>query len=196
VVKVVQSATRRSVEIVTGLKSFARAPAEPIPTDLHAGLAETLGLLRHRLHHGGVEVVTRYGEVGLVTCRAGEINQVFMNLLTNAIQALTQRAANGSKKVIEVRTVEDDGAARITIADNGPGVPEGLRAKIFDPFFTTKDREGTGLGLSISREIVRRHGGTLLVERDAALGGAAFVVTLPLRGYAAARSSIRMAERP
>jgi two-component system, NtrC family, sensor kinase len=200
VVKVVRSATRRSVEIVTSLKSFARAPAEPIPSDIHAGLAETLGLLRHRLDRAGVRVVTRYGDIDLVTCRAGEINQVFMNLLTNAIQALAAHDPRGDK-IIEVRTEASDGAVRISISDSGPGVPMSLRGKIFDPFFTTKERDGTGLGLSISREIVRRHGGSIALAAEgdgaaASLGGACFIVTLPSRGYAAVRNSIRMAEPP
>src|SRR5690606_7674865 len=150
IVKVVQSATRRSVEIVGNLKSFSRVPTEPIPSDLHGGLCETLSLLRHRLRHGGIEVVERFGELPQVTCRAGEINQVFMNLLTNAIQAVSENHAEGGGRI---EVVTEAGPAEVTVAitDNGPGVPRQLRKRIFDPFFTTKLRgHGTGLGLSIS----------------------------------------------
>jgi two-component system, NtrC family, sensor kinase len=177
IVKVVQSATRRSVEIVANLQSFSRATAEPIPVDLHAGLSETLSLLRHKLRQREIRVVEEYSELGSVVCRAGEINQVFMNLLTNAIQAVEKGGG-----VIQVATRREDDFAVVRISDNGAGVPGALRDKVFDPFFTTKQRgEGTGLGLSISREIVRRHGGTLTME-DGDGGGACFVCRLPVAG--------------
>ncbi len=197
VVKVVQSATRRSVAIVANLKSFSRAPTEPIPADLHAGLAETLSLLRHRLAQTGVKVVERYGQLPEVICRAGEVNQVFMNLLTNAIQAVAERhGAQGG--TIVVTTEADDDSATITISDNGAGVPEALRDQVFDPFFTTKPHgAGTGIGLSISREIVHRHGGTLRVESaDELDGGARFVCRLPLRADRAAMGSLPGESRP
>jgi signal transduction histidine kinase len=179
--QVVRSATRRSVDIVANLKSFSRAPIEAVPTDLHDGLRETLGLLGHRIRESGVEVVERFGELPLVTCRSGEIHQVFMNLLSNALHATSASNGSGARCIqIETRAAEG-GWIEVAVADGGPGVPAGLREKIFDPFFTTKARgEGTGLGLSISREILRRHGGSLRVE-DAPppLGGACFVVRLP-----------------
>lgn len=181
IVKVVQSATRRSVEIVGNLKSFSRAPTEPIPSDLHEGLRETLSLLRHRLRHRGIEVVERFGDLPAVVCRAGEINQVFMNLLTNAAQAVTETHPGGGGR-IEIHTEAEGDDVTITIADNGPGVPEEIAARVFDPFFTTKLRgQGTGLGLSISSEIVRRHGGVLALDDDpGAPSGARFVCRLPI----------------
>jgi two-component system NtrC family sensor kinase len=99
VVKVVLSATSRSVEIVGSLKSFSRAPAGPIPTNLHEGLHETLSLLRHRIKQGGIEVIEKLGEVPSVTCRGGEINQVFMNLLTNAIEASVAHHGHGGGQI-------------------------------------------------------------------------------------------------
>ncbi len=191
VVKVVQSATRRSVAIVANLRSFSRAPTEPIPADLHTGLAETLSLLRHRLDQFGVQVIERHAELPEVTCRAGEVNQVFMNLLTNAIQAVADRHGTEGG-IIEVSTEADDDHATVTISDNGPGVPEALVEQVFDPFFTTKPvGQGTGIGLSISREIVRRHGGTLTVETaDDLDGGARFVCRLPLQPDRAALVSL------
>ncbi|WP_437624435.1 ATP-binding protein [Sorangium sp. So ce1151] len=187
---VVHRAVERSVRIVTNLKSFSRVSGEPLPVDLHAGLEETLLLLGPRLRQARIEVIRRYGELPPVTCRSGEINQVFMNLLVNAIQALEETATAPpappppappppspaappsapageaprppGAPAICVETWIDEDMAAIAIADSGPGVPPDLAQRIFDPFFTTKPRgQGTGLGLSISTDIVRRHGGTL-----------------------------------
>jgi len=180
VVTVAQSATRRSVAIVSTLKRFARAPDEPVPSDLQEGLAETLSLLTHRIRQSGIELRERHAELPQVVCRANEVNQVFMNLLTNAIQAVVAHHGEDGG-IIAVRSEHDDDWATISIGDNGPGIPEGLRSKVFDPFFTTKPPgEGTGLGLSISSQIVRRHGGILSVAADTELGGACFNCTLPL----------------
>ncbi|MCA9625770.1 MAG: HAMP domain-containing protein, partial [Myxococcales bacterium] len=179
VAKVVRRATDRSVEIVGNLKRFARAPAEALPAALDEGLDETLSLLSHRIRMSGVEIRRDDAPLPDVVCRAGEINQVFMNVLTNAIQAAVGR--RGSEGVIAIRSTTTPDHVVIELADNGPGVPEGLRQRIFDPFYTTKPRgEGTGLGLSISMEIMRRHGGTLTVDRDEELGGARFRLRLPL----------------
>lgn len=174
VAKVVRSATQRSVEIVGNLRRFARAPAEALPSSLDAGLEETLSLLRHRLADRGLEVKLDEATLPAVVCRPGEINQVFMNVLSNAI------AAPAASTIAVRKRVEGD-VVVVEVADDGPGVPEGLRARIFDPFFTTKARgEGTGLGLSISADILRRHGGRLSVDADDELAGACFRLELPL----------------
>jgi two-component system, NtrC family, sensor kinase len=193
VAKVVQSATRRGVEIVSNLKNFSRAPAEPIPADLRAGMAETLSLLDHKLRHAGITVEQRGGELGSVTCRAGEINQVFMNLLTNAADAIAERVARGGQAGGRIVIAAERTGAEVvvTVADDGPGVPEELCEQVFEPFFTTKPSgQGTGLGLSISRDIVRRHGGTLIVARDAELGGACFTCRLPVAPPPPARAAL------
>ncbi|MCC6521372.1 MAG: HAMP domain-containing protein [Polyangiaceae bacterium] len=179
VAKVVERASQRSVGIVASLKNFARAPHELVPTDLHEGLRETLALLAHRLKQGRVTLRERYGELPRVKCRGGELNQVFMNLLTNAVQALADRKDG----VIEIATRAGASTVTVSVADNGPGVPPDLAPRIFEPFVTTKPRgEGTGLGLSICRDIVRRHGGSLRVEPAGGdLGsGARFVCELPI----------------
>jgi signal transduction histidine kinase len=183
---VVRRATDRTVRIVQNLRNFARSTQEAIPTDIHANLEETLVLLAPRLRQSCIQVVKSYGELPLVTCRAGELNQVFMNLVMNAIQALEgttddEQAETDPTKEIRLETTADRGFAQIAITDNGPGVPGDLKNKIFDPFFTTKPRgQGTGLGLSISTDIVRKHGGTLHVERPRE-GGARFVVRIPVK---------------
>ena len=125
---------------------------------------------------GAIQVERRYGEVGRVKGHAGQLNQVFMNLLTNAAQALAGREG----AVIELATERKGELVVITVADNGPGIPEEILPKIFDPFFTTKEvGQGSGLGLSIVHGIVERHGGT--IEVDSHVGkGTRFTVTLPV----------------
>ncbi len=176
VAKVVTSATRRSVEIVSNLRSFSRAPTEPVPTDLHEGLRETMSLLAHRVRQRELETVERYGDLPPVVCRGGEINQVFMNLLSNAIHACRPGGT------VAVETHVEDNWAVVSVSDDGPGIPEDIVDRIFDPFFTTKSKaDGTGLGLSISQEIVRRHGGRLEVnDAEPPFSGVCFTCRLPL----------------
>jgi two-component system, NtrC family, sensor kinase len=181
---VIRRAVDRSVKIVQNLRSFSRASGEDSPADLHAGIEETLMLLAPRLRASGVELVRKLGDLPPVVCRAGEMNQVFMNLLVNALQALegTTAGAGAPPPVITVETWVEDETAVVAVSDNGPGVPSGLETRIFDPFFTTKPRgQGTGLGLSISTDIARRHGGSLSLEAPGPGGaGARFVCRLPL----------------
>jgi len=181
---VIRRATDRTVRIVQNLKNFARSTQEAVPTDLRASLEETLVLLAPRLRQSCITVVPSYGELPLVTCRAGELNQVFMNLLMNAIQSLeaVSEADLGDAEAREIRleTRLIGKQAEVVVSDNGGGVPAELRPRIFDPFFTTKPKgQGTGLGLSISTDIVRKHGGSLHVEQSNE-GGARFVVRVPL----------------
>ena len=173
---VIRRASDRAVRIVGNLKSFSRSPGEVVPTDLVAGLEETLVLLGRRLRDAGIEVDKRYEGVPEVLRRSGEASQICMNLLVNAIQALEAdtRPEKPSPR-ITIEAVRDGDAAVVAVADNGPGVPAEIAGSIFEPFFTTKPRgQGTGLGLSISRDIARRHGGTLSLEA-APEGGARFV---------------------
>ncbi|APR80940.1 two-component sensor histidine kinase [Minicystis rosea] len=179
---VIRRAVNRSVKIVQNLRSFSRASGEAIPTDLHVGLEETLMLLGPRLRHANVAIVRRFGDVPEVVCRGGEINQIFMNLLVNAIQALeeTKPGAGDPPPTIVIETRVEGDEVVVSVTDNGPGVPGDVAGRIFDPFFTTKPRgQGTGLGLSISSDIARRHGGALALESPAD-GGARFVCRLPL----------------
>jgi two-component system NtrC family sensor kinase len=175
-VRVIQSGARRTKEIVQALHNYSRTDDEKlVDFDLNRGLDDSLELLRHLLR-GGIAVERHYGEVGKIRGHAGQINQVFMNLLTNAAQALAGR--EGAK--ITLRTERVGEQVVIRIADNGPGIPPEVLPRIFDPFFTTKDvGEGTGLGLSIVHGIVERHGGH--IEVDSEVGrGTTFVVTLPV----------------
>jgi signal transduction histidine kinase len=176
IARVIRRSTDRAVRIVGDLLHFSRAATDRVPTDLHAGLDEALSLVGSQLRHEGVTVEKDYAVLPELLVRAGEVNQIFLNLLTNAWQAVSGR----TPAEIRVRTRLLPAAVEIAIEDNGPGVPDELCTRIFDPFFTTKPAgHGTGLGLSISAQIAARHGGTLAVER-APGGGARFVLRLPL----------------
>jgi signal transduction histidine kinase len=174
--KSVRAGAERTAQIVAGLKTFSRPQIGKVePTDLVAGLETTMNLLAPLLRDR-ITVHKTYAKVPLVKCRGGQVQQVFMNLLTNAAQA----AGPGGEIFIDVRGLAD--GVCVTVRDTGPGVPADLAGKIFDPFFTTKDvGEGTGLGLAISQRIVRAHGGRIdLAPTDPDRPGAEFVVWLPL----------------
>jgi len=174
-VRVVQRGAQRTKAIVQALHNYSRTDDETlVDFDLNRSLDDSLELLRHLLK-GNVEVVKRYGDVGKIRGHAGQINQVFMNLLTNAAQALAGR--DGATITIATAGVGDH--VTVKISDNGAGIPAHVLPRIFDPFFTTKEvGEGTGLGLAIVHELVERHGGAIDVQTE--LGsGTTFTVTLP-----------------
>ena len=166
--------TERVKNIVMDLRGFSRMDqAELSDADLNAELARTLGLMEPRFKDG-IRVERSFGALPLVRCYPAQLNQVFMNLVMNACDALEGRGT------LRVETEPREAGVRISIADDGPGIPPALRACIFEPFFTTKPvGQGTGLGLSISHGIVERHGGTLTVECPPA-GGTVFRIDLPL----------------
>lgn len=182
---VIGRAVDRSVKIVGNLRNFSRTSGEAVLSDITAGIEETLVLLGPRLRHAGIRVTKEYGQLPLLSCHVGELNQVFMNLLVNAIYSLEEDPAadkRGGAEII-ISTRSDGSSAYVTVEDNGPGVPEAIRKRVFDPFFTTKPRgQGTGLGLSISTDILRRHGGTLSFDPLSEKRGARFVCRLPITG--------------
>ena len=141
--------TKRIREIVLTLRNFSRLDeAQCKPVDLHEGIESTLVILQHRLK-AGVKLDKHYGSLPLVECHAGQINQVFLNLLTNALDAAGEQAE------ITICTQPHLDSVRIAIRDNGPGIPLEIQSRIFDPFFTTKEiGKGTGLGLSICHQII------------------------------------------
>jgi signal transduction histidine kinase len=168
--------SQRITDIVVSLKNFSRIDeVEMKNVDLHQGLDSTLLILQNRFKQKTgylpIEVVKNYGDLPLVKCHASQINQVFMNILSNAIDALEnynyQRSlaeikANPSKITITTEVLETNFVA-IRIADNGTGITDAVKKRLFDPFFTTKPiGKGTGLGLSISHQIVvEKHKGNL-----------------------------------
>jgi two-component system, NtrC family, sensor kinase len=170
----------RAAEIVEGLRSFSRLDkAEQEVVDLHDGIEATLLLLRHRTK-GGVVIERDFGVLPPVRCFPGKLNQLLMNLLVNAIDAVEPEGAG--RVCVRTRVVEADGTtwAGITIDDSGPGVPPDRRDRIFEPFYTTKPLgRGVGLGLSISYGIAREHEGVIRVGESPS-GGARFEILLPL----------------
>jgi two-component system, NtrC family, sensor kinase len=184
---VIQRGARRTKEIVQALHNYSRGDDDRVvEMDLHRSIDESLDLLRHHLKNG-ITVERHYGDVGRVRGRTA-LNQVFMNLLTNAAQAIGQRMdETGQGGTIHIKTelkrdlseVPGAGKVVITVADDGPGIPPEVLPRIFDPFFTTKDvGQGSGLGLSIVHGIVERHGGTISVDSEVGRG-TSFIVTLP-----------------
>jgi two-component system NtrC family sensor kinase len=173
----------RTRKIVGDLRVFARTPDDVWQAvDLHEDLESSLTLLNH-LVKDRITVVRSYGGLGPVECVRSQIDQVFLNVLANAAQAI---AGPGT---ITIETRAEGETAVIRIADTGPGIPAGVLGRVFDPFFTTKPvGEGTGLGLSISYEIVAKHGGEIRAESPAE-GGAVFTIRLPIRRGAAARGA-------
>jgi signal transduction histidine kinase len=174
----------RIKEIVLSLRNFSRMDeAESKTVDIHAGIDNTLILLEHRLKaqadRPAIQVIKQYGELLPIECYAGQLNQVFMNILVNAIEALEEIFSAQSdatqqsclkchhhpieQPTICIQTNMTSDQIRICITDNGPGIPAELQSRLFDPFFTTKPvGKGTGMGLSISYQIVtERHGGQL-----------------------------------
>jgi signal transduction histidine kinase len=172
--KSVRAGAERTAQIVAGLKAFSRPHVGRLEeTDILAGLETTLHLLQPLLRDR-VTVQRSFAPVPRIQCRGGQVQQVFMNLLTNAAQA----AGPGGTIFLDARP--DSAGVRVSVRDTGPGVPAELATKIFDPFFTTKDvGEGTGLGLAISQRIVRSHGGRIELSPTPPGAGAEFVVWLP-----------------
>jgi two-component system, NtrC family, sensor kinase len=183
----------RITQIVESLQNFSRLnQADHKSADLHEGIDSTLAILQHRLNSNDshqISVIKEYGDIPKIDCNPGTLNQAFLNLINNAIDALIQKAATSSKTedktpTIWIRTFSSqDNQIAIEIADNGCGMSEEVRHCIFKPFFTTKPvGEGTGLGLSISHQIiVEQHGGSIKcssIENQRT----EFIITLPVRG--------------
>ena len=187
----------RSRQIVNSLRNFSRLDeADYKAVDIHAGLDSTLVILEHRVKatpdRPAIQVIKQYGELPLVECYAGQLNQVFMNILVNALAALEERDHTRtpaamqqcpSTITIQTRLIHGDRIA-VHIGDNGPGIPKAVQNRVFDPFFTTKPwGKGTGMGMSISYQIVtEKHGGTLECI-SAPEQGSEFVVQIPRRQH-------------
>ena len=186
--------TDRIRQIVLSLRNFSRMDeADFKQVDIHGGIDSTLMILQHRLKARpdrlAIEITRDYGDLPLVACYPGQLNQVFMNLVTNAIDSLeeaqeAQISPDAEERVghITIRTTQVDHQwVEIRIADNGPGVPEAVRKRMFDPFFTTKPTgKGTGMGLSISYQIiVEKHRGHIACHSTPGQG-TEFSIQIPI----------------
>jgi signal transduction histidine kinase len=171
---------RRTVEIVKGLRIFSRVDEQDVKkVDLHDGINSTIILLNSTMP-SKIRIEREFGELPMVECLAGKINQVFMNIINNSVHALADHIDSIKDPKITIRTKAAGDHIRIEIEDNGPGMPEHVKNKIFEPFFTTKAvGKGTGLGLSIVYSIIENHKGTLDVETEEGQG-TTFIITLPV----------------
>ena len=176
-IRVIQRGANRTKEIVQALHNYSRGDDDrQTEVDLERALDDSLDLLRHQLRRG-ITVERRYGGVGCIRAHAGPLNQVFMNLLANAAQAIDEGKGEGTIDITTTRTAD---SVVVSIHDDGPGIPPEVLPRIFDPFFTTKDvGKGAGLGLSIVHGIVERHGGRIDVDSERGRG-TRFTVTIPL----------------
>ena len=171
---------KRTVEIVKGLRIFSRVDEQDIKkVDLHDGINSTIILLNSTIP-SKIRVIREFGELPMVECFAGKINQVFMNILNNAVHALSDHLDSIADPKITVRTKSFADHVVVEIEDNGPGMPENVKQRIFEPFFTTKAvGRGTGLGLSIVYSIIENHKGSLEVVTEEGQG-TTFIISLPI----------------
>ncbi|MEM6840212.1 MAG: ATP-binding protein, partial [Cyanobacteria bacterium P01_C01_bin.120] len=184
----------RITEISKSLRTFSRADTDIKQAfNLHEGIDSTVLILRHRLKANDqrpeIVVVRDYGNIPKIDCFPGQLNQVFMNILANAIDALDEVSQQRSFEEmkahphhITIRTAVDNHQVTVAIADNGPGIPEEIKTKIFDHLFTTKKvGKGTGLGLAIAHQIVvDTHSGSLNVQSEPG-HGTEFLISLPVK---------------
>ncbi|MEH1965663.1 AAA family ATPase [Nostoc sp.] len=184
----------RLKNISTSLRTFSRADKDyKVPFNIHEGIDSTILILKHRLkaneQRPAIEVITEYGNLPQVECFPGQLNQVFMNILANAIDALDESNSGrifeeiqDKPNKITIQTSLKDHQVQITIADNGKGMNEEVKQKVFDHLFTTKAvGKGTGLGLAIAQQIVmEKHGGSIHCNSYPAKG-TEFVITIPIQ---------------
>ncbi|HXI59811.1 MAG TPA: ATP-binding protein [Polyangia bacterium] len=174
----IRSAIGAIRRIVGALKRYSRLDEAPLErVDVHAGIEDTLVILQHQLKSGenGINVKRSYGKIPHISAYVGELNQVWTNLIHNAVQAM------GETGELVIETTVEDGEVQVAIQDSGPGIPSDVASRIFEPFFTTKGKgEGTGLGLAIASRIVEKHGGTIRVSSQP--GRTRFEVRLPIDG--------------
>ena len=171
---------RRVATIVRAMREFAHpGQGEPVATDLNRALEATLDVARNEYRYVA-DVESDLGEVPLVVCRPGELNQVFLNVIVNAAHAIAGKVqGSGVRGVIRVRTREVADGVQVSISDTGGGIPPEVQHKIFEPFFTTKDvGRGSGQGLAIARSIVEAHRGSISFESVPGQG-ATFHVWVP-----------------
>lgn len=170
----------RTAEIVKGLRVFSRLDEDDLKlANIHDGLDSTLVILNHQLGNY-IKINKKYSELPLVECYPGKLNQVFLNIMTNAIHAINLRWNKQIGGELTVATRSDDNNAYISIQDNGIGMDEATQKKIFEPFFTTKEvGEGTGLGMSIAYNTIKKHNGYIELASTPGVG-TTFTLVIPL----------------
>lgn len=179
IVNGIENGASRTAEIVKSLKNFSRLDEDDlIFANINEGITSTLTLLKSKLPN--IEIIKKLAPLPKIECYPGKLNQVFMNILSNAIHAVEHHPTRVEKGRIEITTIDGTDFIKIIIADNGIGIKKEVKNKIFDPFFTTKEvGEGTGLGLSIVYRIIESHHGKIEVNSEIN-EGTTFAITLPI----------------
>ncbi|MEO7961312.1 MAG: ATP-binding protein [Ginsengibacter sp.] len=176
----IQESSQRIEKLVNSIKNFTHMDrgSDKEFADIHLGIKNTLTMLEYKLRKGNIKLQENY-DTSLPPVKAfvGELNQVWTNLIDNAIDAMEVNA-NG---LLEIKTSREKNDVIVSITDNGPGIPQDIKDKIFDPFFTTKEiGKGTGLGLDVVSRIVRQHQG--IIKADSVPGKTTFTICLPING--------------
>jgi signal transduction histidine kinase len=174
----IKESSHRISELVNSVKTFTHMDrdTDKQSLDIHAGIRNTLTMLNYKIKKGNIQVIEDFDlSLPQVRALAGELNQVWTNIIDNAIDAMEE---NGSG-ILEIRTQQDGPFVCVYIKDNGPGIPQEVQSQVFDPFFTTKDMgKGTGLGLDVVTRIIRQHNGT--VKLTSVPGNTEFIVCFPI----------------
>jgi PAS domain S-box-containing protein len=172
----ISSGFEQMANLVKSMRNFSRLDeAEMKKADINEGLRSCLLMIGHQFKDKNIELITEYGEIPMVDCFPAQLNQVFLNLIANAIHAVEEKPEGK----IHVSSALEDGYVMVRVKDNGKGIPKHIQDKIFDPFFTTKPvGKGTGLGLSICYNIVQKHKGRLYFETTEGVG-TTFIVKIP-----------------
>lgn len=179
-IKGIEDGAERTAEIVRGLRTFTRIDESALKkVNIHDGLETTLVILKNNIPFD-VDIIKDFHADGMLECFPGKINQVFMNIINNALQAMNTNEGSEKGNCLMLQTEDlPDGHIRITIKDTGAGMPPEVQKRIFEPFFTTKEvGEGTGLGLAIVYKIIQKHNGTIEVNSEVGVG-TQFIITLP-----------------
>jgi PAS domain S-box-containing protein len=181
----------RIQDLILNLKNFSRLDeADFKPTDINENIESTLKIAGH-LFKGGIQVIKEFSQVPMVQAFPAQMNQVFLNLITNAVHAVDERTGR-----ITIKTMHQGNSVVIKVIDNGKGIPPENLKKIFDPFFTTKPvGQGTGLGLSIAYKIIEKHGGKIEVQSQVGRG-TEFTITLPVSSSAQPMAAKQSASSP
>ncbi|MBK7098316.1 MAG: GHKL domain-containing protein [Sphingobacteriales bacterium] len=177
----IRDGAHRTADIVSNLKNFARIDQSLLKSaNLNQGIESTLVLIRNTFPKDLI-INKELGVIPLVECAPGKINQVFMNLINNGVQAVKSKYySKTEQKIVIIRTWKENEFVKISIKDNGVGMSDEVKSRIFEPFFTTKDvGEGTGLGMSIVKSIIDAHEGLISIQ-SAEGAGTEFIVTLPI----------------
>ena len=176
----IKMGTARVSGIVASLRNYSRLDEAPIKdVDIHEGIESTLLILNYRIKHD-IEVIKDYGALPLVRCSPSQLNQVFTNIVANALDAMFDGSSATKQLIITTRTIRSD-HIQISLRDTGPGIPPEMKHKIFDPFFITKPvGKGTGLGLGICFKIIEQHRGKIDVATVVG-SGTEFIITLPVK---------------